>query len=259
MDPALNYRGQMTIWIIVAVVIVASVVFFLFLNRGPIIGDSRPDGGVDITSYMQECIAPKVSEAADLMIPRGGFINPQNTVVFDGLPVEYLCLNQGNFEPCVHQHPVLLKEMRDEIYSYVYPEVDGCFEELRLDFSERNIDANYLSDFDFTVQLQEDLIILDITRETNLAGFGSSGVADDIVVEVEHPLYNLALIALEIANQEATYCYFEFVGYNVLYPRYEIEQFSMSDATTIYTIRDLETAKEMRIATRSCAISPGGG
>lgn len=256
----ISRKGQMTIWIIVAIVIFASVALFLLLYREPAsIDPTGEDFGVDINSYMQGCVAPRVYEVVDLMLPRGGFVNPQNTVVFDGLPVEYLCLNSGNFAPCVHQHPVLLREIKEEIYTYIYEDVEHCFEELRLDFSERNIDATGLSNFELNIDLQQDLITLDVTQETGLSGLGSSGVSDDIRIEVESPLYNLALIAMEIANQEATYCYFEFVGYNVLYPRYEIDQHTLSDATSVYTIRDLETLKEFRLATRSCAIGPGGG
>ena len=62
---------------------------------------------------------------------------------------------------------------------------------------------------------------------------------------------------MEISNQEAKYCYFEYVGYMLLYPKMDIEKFAMSDSTKIYTLKDKKSDKEMNIAIRSCAIPPG--
>lgn len=256
----MNKSGQVAILIIIGVIIAASVILFFILSRSPSqIDPTNPDLGIDINSYIQECVAPSVTRAADLMMERGGFIEPKNKVIFNGLPVEYLCLNKGNFEPCIHQHPVFLNEIKREIYRYIYPEVGRCFEQLNEEYKERNIQSDFISDFEFSVELQNDLIVIPINRVSRLEGFGSNGISDDVTVEVENPIYNLARIAMEIANQEATYCYFEYLGYNLFYPRYEITEFSMSDATNIYTIKDLKSEKEMRIAIRSCAISPGAG
>ena len=71
------------------------------------------------------------------------------------------------------------------------------------------------------------------------------------------PIFNLANIAIEIADQEAKYCYFEYVGYSIIYPRYQISLFTMSDSTRIYTIKDTKTKKEMNIAIRGCALPQG--
>ena len=75
--------------------------------------------------------------------------------------------------------------------------------------------------------------------------------------DIKSPLYNLAKIAIEIASQQAKFCYFEYVGYMILYPRYSIDVFAMSDSTKIYSIEDRESGKKLNIAIRSCAIPPG--
>ena len=65
------------------------------------------------------------------------------------------------------------------------------------------------------------------------------------------------MIAMGIDEQEAEYCYVEYVGYRILYPRYSIEPYYMSDPTVIYTVRDTLTNEKMMVAIRSCAIPAG--
>ncbi len=79
-------------------------------------------------------------------------------------------------------------------------------------------------------------------------------------VKINSPLYDLAVVAQEIASQEAKYCYFEYLGYSLLYPQVSIEKNQVGSeetATDIYSIRDKITGKELLIAIRSCAM-PGG-
>ena len=46
---------------------------------------------------------------------------------------------------------------------------------------------------------------------------------DEFKVSLIHPIYNLAEIASEIANQESRYCYFDHLGYMIVYPEYDIK------------------------------------
>jgi len=96
-----------------------------------------------------------------------------------------------------------------------------------------------------------------IGRKITLAKNEQSQTFNEYNIEVMNPLYDLSKVAIEIASQEAKYCYFEYVGYMILYPRFSIEKFAFSDSTKIYTIKDKYTNKEMNIAIRGCAIPPG--
>ena len=70
-------------------------------------------------------------------------------------------------------------------------------------------------------------------------------------------MYDLASVANEIASQEAKFCYFEYVGFNILYNDFDIRKDTLSDSTKIYTIKHKKTAAEMNIAVRGCAIPAG--
>ena len=108
-----------------------------------------------------------------------------------------------------------------------------------------------------SVDFGRDKIFITVEKETTVTKLGESNTFDSFDFEINSPLYNLATIAMEIADQEAKYCYFENVGYGVVYPRYNIEVFRMSDSTKIYTIRDTKSGEVMNIAIRGCAIPHG--
>ena len=67
-------------------------------------------------------------------------------------------------------------------------------------------------------------------------------------------LYELVRIAVDIVRNEARFCYFEYLGYMNLYPRYNIHLKVFSDSTEVYSIKDEYTQEEMNIAIRGCAL-----
>jgi len=49
-------------------------------------------------------------------------------------------------------------------------------------------------------------------------------------------LYELSRLAQEIVSQEAKFCFFDNLGYMLLYPEIKIDKFSVEDGTVIYTL-----------------------
>jgi len=253
--------GQVSVWIILGIVLVASIILFFLLATGPGINlPSEGDSSLDVENFLEQCARGKVEEAVEIMLPQGGFVNPENTVVFDNIDVEYVCYNGGQFQPCVHQHPVLINEMKLEIAEHIYPEVVSCISRMKTEFESRGADVSLGSGgVELLIDMAEEEISVEITKDIGIDKKGETRRIDSVRFEIASPAYNLAKIAMEISDQEARYCYFEFVGYNALYPRYEIEPHTLSDQSKVYRIRDRKSGKEMNIGVRSCAIGPGGG
>lgn len=251
-------RGQVSIWVILGIILAASIVlFFLLSPSAELLKPADSDVSFDMQTFLETCTAQYVGEAVDLMLPQGGFVNPRNTVFFDGNNIEYICFNNGNYSPCIHQHPLLLNEMKLEIDNYVTPLIDDCFEDMKREFEGRRGDVEYDLNFDVEVNLKKDVVALEIKRETTIVKQGDTRNLGGFKIEVSSPVYNLGKVAMEIANQEANFCYFEFVGYNLHYPRYQIKKYTLSDPIDIYTITDIKTRKEMNIAVRGCTLPAG--
>ncbi|MBS3089046.1 hypothetical protein J4402_04720 [Candidatus Pacearchaeota archaeon] len=258
MDVKMNKTAQVAVWIILAVVLLASVILFFTLTSKEdveIIESGQVDF-VNAPSFMQRCTREYVLDAVDIMLPQGGFVSPKNSIWFNNTNIEYLCENTGFYEPCVNQHPLIVKEIEEEIRNYIYPRVEECFGELGEEIRKRNGEFVF-GDLDIEISLGEDRIFLTLNRDVKIEKNGAEKNYKKFEIVVPSPVYNLAVIAVEIASEEAQFCYFEQAGYSVYYPRYKIERYVMSAPTKIYVIRDKDTGKEMNIAIRSCAMPAG--
>ena len=248
-------RGQMTIWIIIAMVLVLAIVLF-FLLRGEI----TPKVGEKIEenpkNYIASCVKKNVEEAVEIMLPQGGFISPEHTKRYKNINVSYLCYNSGSYLPCVNEHPMLLNEIRNEIKNYIEPRIEQCFQDYKQEMIARNIDIGMMN-MEMIIELGPERIFVEINRRITIGQKDNNYAVNDFDAEVINPAYDLARVAMEIASQEAEFCYFEYAGYMVLYPKFKISIDTESDSTKIYTIEDKKSGKEMNIAIRSCAIPPG--
>lgn len=249
-----NKKGQLTIYIIVAILIIAAVVLIFIAIRRPATISITPES--DPKSFINKCVKDSINEAVDKMLPQGGFLSPRNFKLYKNVKIEYLCENIGNYLPCINQHPMLLNEIKSEIEGHITPLIDDCFKQLKTELEKRQNTVE-LGQMTLDVSLGPNRIKTDIKRKISISSNGETQNFQSFNSEIISPIYDLALVSMEIANQEAKYCYFEYLGYMVLYPRFSIEKTSMSDSTKIYTIIDTYSNKEMNIATRSCAIPPG--
>lgn len=248
-----NKRGQVAIFVILALILVASIILFFTIERKV---TTSVQEGFNAGAYIQQCAQEYVDEAVEIMLPQGGFIEPTNFKTYNKIPVAYLCENEGSYKGCVNQHSEFLSEMSREIKNYAEPRVARCFDNMKSEIERRRGEVSYGA-MDVNVSLASDRVILEIERSTAITIQESTQTIDNYKVEVLSPLRELGRIANEIASQEAQSCSFEFGGYDILYPRYKVQPFIMSDGTTIYTIKDKRSGKELNIAIRSCAVPAG--
>lgn len=249
-------RGQATVWIILAIVLVAVIILFLSLSKNLYV--HNPASKTDLDSYISSCIAPSIEEATKVMLPRGGLLKKQNTVTYNFQEVEYMCVNMGFYERCINQHPLLIKEMEDELKDYLKPRIDICFDELKKYIEDSGEIFSFSLNYDLKVSLVPDKIVIDIERDSRyVSKEGQERNVKNFLAEYTSGAQGLATVALEISAQEATYCYFESTGFSLYYPRYKITRHQLSVPVKIYKIEDKLTGEYMMIAIRSCAMPAG--
>jgi hypothetical protein len=251
-------RAQVTLWIVLAIVLVASLILFFMLSKTPepIIVQGG-ETGFEIENFLESCVKENVEDVVEIILPQGGFVSPGNFVYFDNKNIEYMCKHDGYYDPCIQQHPLLLREIRKEIRTYLLPRVNDCLVEVQEDIEGKGGEVIFGRSTDIEVDMGPDRIFVRLIKDMTISREGESRDFNGFDFVINDPTYNLANVAMEISAQEAKYCYFEYVGYHILYPRYEIREFEMSEPTTIYSIKDVKTEKEMNIAVRGCAIPPG--
>jgi len=254
MDKKMSKKGQVAIWVILGVVLVAAVLLYFLSERGIFTGTkdlSNPE------PFIEQCAKDAVYETVDKILPQGGFVNPIGYKLYDNTNISYLCYNVGSYYPCINQHPAFLNELKKEIKNYTIKRIEDCFNQFKNEAGKRNEQVTF-GEMNYSIGLAPDRIFVVIERETEITNKEKSIRIEKYEYEISSPLYNLASVAIDIATSNAKYCYFEYNGYTILYPRYTIKVDTMSDSTKIYKIEDTVTGKKMNIAIRGCAVPPGG-
>jgi len=250
-----NNRGQIAIWVILAAVLLGSILIYLYTERSNfgLIKDNT-----DPKPYIERCARQYVDEAITKMLPQGGFIEPKNYKWEDGIKREFLCEHAGYYRACVSQHPMYLNDLKSEIENYIRPKIEQCFVSLKDELSN-NRETMTLGNLNLSVDIMPSRVRANIQKNITINTGGETLEMRDFSAEINSPLYELANVAMEIANEEARHCYFEYTTYDLMHPSVTITKQVKSDSTKIYGVQDRETLKELTFAIRGCGIPPGYG
>jgi hypothetical protein len=256
-DKMLSKRGQITIWVIVAVLIIASIALFFLLKGRQTIKIFKP-GMPSPQEYIEKCAKDSALEAVNIMLPQGGYIQPRNYRLYQNNKVAYLCYNNNFYYPCIMQEPMYIEHLEKEIESYIKPKIKDCFYALKQEYRDRHYRVNDGA-LALNVELNPKQVKINVEKKFEISKEETRRF-EKFKAKLNSPLFDLAYVAREIANQEAKYCSFEYLGYMLFYPMIEIDKKNIGQADTaskIYIIRDRVTKKSLWIAVRGCAIPPG--
>jgi hypothetical protein len=249
----MNNKAQIAIWVVIAMVLVASILLYFFVNRTTI---TTTQVRFNPQQAIEQCAKDAVNEATDIMIPQGGFLEPNNYKLYNGTKIVYLCHTPEYFKTCINLHPMLLAEIKEQIKDYTKPKVEQCFDLMKEDAAKRNIVVE-LGEMKLDVSLALGRIFINITRETKITEKGATSTLKDYDFEIANSIYDLANVAKDIANGESSGCNFNYLSYMFIKQNIDIRKNTLSDYTRLYKIKDKASGKEMNIAIRSCAIPIG--
>jgi hypothetical protein len=249
-----NKRGQISIFVIVGLILVAAVIIIFVVFRSPDVTLRQDFDNPE--SFIDKCVRDEVRATIDIMIPQGGFVAPSDTVVFNDIQVPYLCKNINYYDPCITQYPLYITSLQEELETQVKSKVESCFVTLEAELEDRNYVVSG-GEIGIDVTLKPRFVEVVVDRDFTLTRNDATRTFESFEVVVNSRLYDIAVIANEISSQEARFCYFEYVGYNVLYNDFDVRKAVLSDSTKVYTIKDKKTEEEMNIAVRGCAIPAG--
>jgi len=253
----MNKRGQLTIFIIIAIFIMAAVVSF-FLLRGKV---SIKIGGVPRTeapqSFLEICLEDKVKEGIKIISSQGGYIsNPLNkSFKFKDeekpTDISYLCYNQNYYSPCVNQQPMLIQHLENEIKNYISDDVTNCFNDLIKSLRKQGYDV--IDGFKgFEIELQPKRIVVNISAELTLTRAEETSRQGNFKVTIPSRLYEIINTVNRIVNDEATSYDFDYVFYMRNNPKFDVDKFETADATEIYVVRHKDTNERFNLAIRGC-------
>ena len=135
-----NSKGQITIFVITAVVIVAIVALIYFVFPSVLVSLGIVSGNP--SAFMQNCIEEEIQNSVNLVSTQGGSLEPRNFILYQDEKIEYLCYNENYYLPCIMQQPLLKQHIENEIERGIKNQEDVCFENLKESFERRGYDVS---------------------------------------------------------------------------------------------------------------------
>jgi len=249
-------RGQITIFIIIAVIIV--VVGILIYTFYPEIQAGLGLGLKNPQAFIQSCIEEEIKENVEKLSLQGGSLAPTHYIMYNNDKIEYICYTGEYYKTCVVQQPMLKEHVESEIKNEIKEGVDACFDSMKESYQRMGYDVN-LKKGEKDVELLPKRIVATFDYSLVLTKAEDSEKHDSFRVVLNNNLYELISIANSILEWEVTYGDAETTVYMDYYHDLKVEKKKQSDGTTIYILTDRNTENKFQFASRSVAWPPGYG
>ena len=242
----MNKRGQVSIFVIVAIVIVGVIsLLYVFPQINVFAEEINP------TSYMRDCIKPELEDIIDVLSLQGGYYSPTNYHRYNDNKIQYLCYIGEDYKPCIIQQPLLKKKFEDEVIEQITPVANGCIANLKKAYDSRGyIIESVPSEFEFKIGLDGMVFVYSDPIAVKKEG---TQTFRNIEIELESKLYDLLIISTSIIQEEASVGDSETLNYMRNYPDLKIVKIRR-EGTTIYEVSNAITKEKFSFATRSAVL-----
>lgn len=243
-------RGQVTIFIILAILIVGGILAYVFYIQPTYLSTSQE------SMRINSCVSKAVENSVNSLLETGGLINPKFTYQYDGKNISYFCYTSENYKTCTVQVPFPEKAFEENLAKVAREEVENCYSSSVDDLRRRGYEVSDKVP-EIKMELQPGKIIysfgsVTITKE-------ATQTLGELKVQMISPVYDMLMVATSILQQEVQYGDSEVTYIMDLYPQFLINKMKRSDGTTIYTITDKATQLKYQFASRSLVWPAGYG
>jgi len=251
-------RGQVTIFIIIAIVIVGVVIGFFFISpRG---SDVESSGTFEVGNprgFIQSCLEEDFIETVEEVSLQGGSVNPEHYILYDDSPVEYLCYTSEDYNTCVVQRSLLKNHIESEIKTEMMGKISDCFSSLVTNYESKNYDVELISGAS-KVELFPDRLVLSMGHAISVTKSNTERT-EGFSITLNNNLYELVNIANSIVDWESTYGDSETSLYTNSYSNIKVEKKQGQDSSKIYILTDVNTKDKFQFASRSIPLPSGFG
>ena len=242
-------RAQLTIFIIVAILVIAIVaLFFAFPKLRTSVGIEKLETP---ENFIQTCLKDTIQENVEIISSQGGSLKPSPNVLYQDEEIQYLCYTPQKYQACVVQIPFLEKHIEDEIKNSIKEDVDFCFNSLKENYDNRGYTTN-LKKGDVVVELLPQKIVTTINHEFVFSKGENTQRRETFRVVLNNNLYELVAIAQSIMNSEIAIGESFEQFYMELYTNLKVEKDRpFTEDTTIYILTDRNTQDKFKFAFQS--------
>ena len=248
-------RGQATIFIIVALAIIA--VIFAILIYPKIKGGGQIDATQNPQTFLEGRMRSSLRMNVERLGAHGGELNPTGFIENNGTKIKYLCYTNEYYKTCVNQQPLIKESMEQALTNTMKPEAERCVKELISEYEKQGwkvSSGTITSDANIIL----DSIIININAPMTLSK-DVSKTYRSFSVEIPSGMYEILYISSSIISYESTFGDADTNAYLQLYPNINIYKNQLGDGTVIYGVENVITKEKFTFASRSLPWPPGYG
>jgi len=249
----INKRGQVAIFVIIALAIVGiSLILLLYPRFSP----SSSGATFSPEEKLRSCIEPTLKKSIESLAKTGGYAEPEGYLNYRGEKVKYLCYTGNYYKTCVVQQPMIKENFEKELLKVIKPEGEKCFEALKAEYKKRGYEV-VASDVSLSFSFEPKKMEMKFEAPMTISK-DSVQTFDSFTVSADSQMYNLLMVSTSIIDYESKWGDSETTDYIYYYPDLKITKDRTEDSSKVYTLRNVVTNESFRFASRSLAWPPGG-
>ncbi len=254
MKKGMNNKGQLAVFIIIALVIIGIVlVIFFYPSARNIISGQE----INPEKYLKECVQGDIKKDVDGLAKYAGYREPEGFTLYDGNKVKYLCYVTGYYKTCVVQQPMIQAHFEQELNNMLREKTKACLGNLGEAYRSRGYSVSS-GESSSNVEIIPGKIKVTFVVPMTISKAGEDPrTYDKFEAEIDSQMYDLVSIAQSIVEFESTLGDSETVLYMQYYPDLRIEKIKLTEGTKIYKLENVITKEKFVFASRSLSWPPG--
>ena len=257
--PLKGRKGQITVFVIIALVIIVLGLFVYFFfpgvktNTNPL--QENPQ------EYFRSCVQATFKENVKTIAMQGGSINPSPSINYNGEKIEILCYTNQPYGDsptikCVPQRALLIDHIQSEIKNSMKQKVSECLQSMGSDYTGKGYTVN-LTVKDFDIELITNkispyntvgkVVLHDNSTLVLTKGSTNKYVSFDVILN--NNLFELATISKTIVAWEVAYGEADPIYFMAYYNNLNIKKVSPDGGkTAVWIIKDNDTGDVFQFA-----------
>lgn len=252
----MDKRGQVTIFVVIAVVIVGLILYLFVFGGLPKVfqqGEFTPEG------FLKTCIADDLKKDIALLGNNGGYEKPGATVMYNGEAYTYLCYTSEYYKTCTIQQPFIKSNFEKELKRMLTPKAEACAASLAEAYRTAGYGVVSRGAPKANVSVAPEGINADFFVNLAVTKQGSTQQIDKVSINSDSRMYDLMYLAGSMVDYEAVYGDSETIMYMQYYPDLKVEKIRRDEGSKIYILSNTVTKEQFKFAVRSLAWPAGYG
>lgn len=239
----MNKKAQVTLFIIIALVIVSALLVFLLYVQPRYFSAST--GKLELESCIEEVVSSKIVELGE----QAGFVRPEFYFMYLGKQVPYLCYTNLYYQTCTIQKPFLKQHFQENLLNSIKPQILECYDDSIAELRGQGYDV-LEGDKNVSISLEPERVIIDLEAPVTL-NLESSRRFTNFRVHVNSGIYNMLMISTTLLQYESTLGDSDVDSLMFYYPDYSVQKLKQGDGTTIYIVKDIKNQNKFQFASKS--------